>query len=50
MAEELIWLYGAPGRHEAVGARALEISTSSHSMEARWPEVARFLDLPVEAA
>ena len=50
MAKELIWLYGAPGRHETMGTRALEISRSSHSMEARWPEVARFLDLPVEAA
>jgi hypothetical protein len=49
MAKELIWLYGEPGRHEEMGRRALEISRSSHSMEARWPEVARFLDLP-EAA
>lgn len=46
MANELIWLYGTPGRHEVMVTRALEISRSSHSMEARWSEVARFLDLP----
>jgi len=49
MAKELIWLYGAPGRHETMGARALEVSRISHSMEARWPEVVRFLDLPETA-
>jgi glycosyltransferase involved in cell wall biosynthesis len=46
MAESLIWIYSAPGRLEEMSRRTLEIFLSSHSMEARWPEVTRFLDLP----
>ena len=47
MAAELIWIYSQAGRLEQMSRRALEISRISHSMEARWPEVARFLDLPL---
>ncbi len=46
MAGELIWIYSEPHRVQIMGNRALEIFHTSHSMEARWPEVARFLDLP----
>lgn len=45
MASELIWIYSEPHRVQIMGNRALEIFRTSHSMEARWPEVARFLDL-----
>ncbi|MEI6321634.1 MAG: glycosyltransferase [bacterium] len=45
MAKELIWIYSDPHRLQIMGNRALEIFRTSHSMEARWPEVARFLDL-----
>ena len=48
MARELIRIYSEPGRWEEMSSRTLEISRISHSLEARWPAVARFLDLPVE--
>jgi glycosyltransferase involved in cell wall biosynthesis len=48
MARELIAIYSEPGRLDVMGLRALEISRTSHSMQARWPDVARFLDLPPE--
>jgi glycosyltransferase involved in cell wall biosynthesis len=47
MAEALIAMSREPGRVEAMGRRAREIFLTSHSMEARWPAVARFLDLPL---
>jgi hypothetical protein len=47
MAEAIISIYSAPARLEEMSRRTLEIFQSSHSMEARWPEVARFLDLPL---
>jgi hypothetical protein len=46
MASGLVSIYSKPGRLEEMSRRTLEIFTASHSMEARWPEVARFLDLP----
>jgi hypothetical protein len=48
MAAALIGIYSVPGRLEKMSRRTLEIFRSSHSMEARWPEVARFLDLPLK--
>jgi hypothetical protein len=48
MAEAVISIYSVPGRLEEMSRRALEIFTTSHSMDARWPEVARFLDLPLK--
>ena len=48
MAEALISIYSVPGRLEEMSRRTLEIFLSSHSMEARWPDVARFLDLPLK--
>ncbi len=50
MARELAWIYAETGRWEEMSRRSLEMSTAGHSMEARWPAVARFLDLPGEAA
>lgn len=50
MAQELIAMYSEAGRWEAMSRRSLEVSTISHSMKARWPDVARFLDLPLESA
>ncbi len=50
MACALIGIYSQAGRWELMSRRALEISATSHSMQARWPDVARFLDLPPEGA
>jgi len=50
MACALIGIYSQSGRWELMSRRALEISVTSHSMQARWPDVARFLDLPLEGA
>jgi len=46
MARELALIYGTPGRLETMSQRCMEMTESSHTMEARWPTVARFLDLP----
>ena len=46
MADALIDIYGAPGRLQEMSRRCLEITRSSHTMEARWTDVKRFLDLP----
>jgi len=48
MARELIGIYSQPGRLEEMSRRSLEMSVTSHSMRARWPDVVRFLDLPGE--
>lgn len=48
MARELIGIYSTPNLWETMSRRSLEMSTTSHSMQARWPDVARFLDLPLE--
>lgn len=45
MAQALIGIYAQGGRWEDMSRRSLEMSRISHSMEARWPDVARFLDL-----
>jgi hypothetical protein len=45
MAGALLQIYQTPGRLEQMRVRCLEISRASHSMEARWPDVCRFLDL-----
>ena len=45
MAHALIGIYAQGGRWEDMSQRSLEMSRISHSMEARWPDVARFLDL-----
>lgn len=47
MARELVEIYATPGQWERMSERSLAMSAASHSMEARWPAVARFLDLPV---
>lgn len=46
MADALVDIYGSPGRLEEMSRRCLEITKSSHTMEARWPAVRAFLDLP----
>ncbi len=48
MARELIGIYSKPDLWETMSRRSLEMSKTSHSMQARWPDVARFLDLPLE--
>ena len=46
MAAALVGIYGQPGRLSVMSRRCLEITASAHTMEARWPDVCRFLDLP----
>lgn len=46
MAGALEHIYGEPGRLGVMSRRCLEITAAAHTMEARWPEVRRFLDLP----
>lgn len=46
MAGALKGIYGESGRLEIMSRRCLEITASAHTMEARWPDVCRFLDLP----
>lgn len=48
MARALIGIYSEPNHWETMSRRSLEMSRISHSMQARWPDVARFLDLPLE--
>jgi len=48
MARAVIGIYSEPHRWEKMSGRSLEMSRISHSMQARWPDVARFLDLPLE--
>jgi len=48
MGRALIEIYESPGRLELMSRRCVEITASSHTMEARWPTVRRFLDLPEE--
>jgi glycosyltransferase involved in cell wall biosynthesis len=45
MADALVQIYKVPGRLEQMSTRCLEMSRASHSMEARWPDVCRLLDL-----
>ncbi len=46
VADALIRIYAEPGRLEKMSQRCLDITASAHTMEARWPDVCRFLDLP----
>jgi len=46
MADALIEIYQSPGRLEEMSRRCLEITRASHTMEARWPDVRKFLNLP----
>ena len=46
VADALIRIYAEPGRLERMSQRCLDITASAHTMEARWPDVCRFLDLP----
>lgn len=46
MAQALCDIYGTPGRLEEMSRRAVEVTRASHTMEARWQDVCRFLDLP----
>jgi hypothetical protein len=48
MAEALCGIYGTAGRLEEMSRRCVEMTRSSHTMEARWPDVRRFLDLPCD--
>lgn len=43
VAKSLVDIYGTPGRLETMSGRCLEITASSHTMEARWDDVRRFL-------
>jgi len=46
MADAVSGIYDVPGRREAMSRRGVEITRTSHTMTARWPDVRRFLDLP----
>lgn len=41
----LLEIFSEPGRREEMSRRCVEMTRSSHTMEARWPDVARFLKL-----
>jgi glycosyltransferase involved in cell wall biosynthesis len=45
LAYALISIYSEPGRLAKMSRRCIEITASAHTMEARWPDVCRFLDL-----
>ena len=46
MAEALKAIYSVPGRREEMSRRCIAMTKTAHTMEARWPAVRRFLDLP----
>ena len=46
IAEALKGIYSEPGRLAEMSRRCLEITAAAHTMEARWPDVCLFLDLP----
>lgn len=46
MAKELIKLFHTPGTLERYRSRTQELAFSVHTLEARWPAVREFLDLP----
>lgn len=46
MGRELAGIYRTPARLDTMSRRCVEMTESSHTMEARWPTVVRFLDLP----
>ena len=49
MADALILIYGTPGRLEEMSRRGIETIAAAHTLEVRWPDAARFLDLPLGA-
>lgn len=46
MAEAVISINSQPGRLAEMSRRCVDITRSSHTMEARWDDVVKFLDLP----
>jgi hypothetical protein len=46
LAEAVSGIYRTPGRRAEMSRRCLEMTAAAHTMEARWPAVRRFLDLP----
>lgn len=46
LAESVLGLFRSPGRIVEMSQRCLGMTKESHTMEARWPAVMRFLDLP----
>lgn len=46
MAAALVSIHRQPGRLEEMSRRCTDITRSSHTMEARWKDVVKFLDLP----
>lgn len=46
LAEAVAGIYRTPGRLAEMSRRCLDITAAAHTMEARWPDVRRFLDLP----
>lgn len=46
LADAVAGIYRTPGRRAGMSRRCLEITAAAHTMEARWPAVRRFLDLP----
>lgn len=46
LADAVAGIYRTPGRRAVMSRRCLEITAAAHTMEARWPAVRRFLDLP----
>ena len=46
LAEAVAGIYRTPGRLAEMSRRCLEITAAAHTMEARWPAVRKFLDLP----
>lgn len=46
VASALTGIYGTAGRLAEMSRRCLEMTASAHTMEARWPDVRKFLDLP----
>jgi Glycosyl transferases group 1 len=45
MGQALLDIYGTPERLDEMSKRCLEITAATHTMEARWPAVKKFLDL-----
>ena len=46
MAEAVVFIHSQPGRLAEMSQRCVDITRSSHTMEARWDDVVKFLDLP----
>ena len=46
MADAVVSIHSQPGRLAEMSRRCVEITSSAHTMEARWDDVVKFLDLP----